>query len=69
MAKQAAEVDLLTEERNFHKQSTSRMNAVEYEALDMGVHRAGAGVSGEQVQLLRRLWTEQSVAAKAASIP
>src|ERR1700722_11334671 len=59
VAKQAAEVDLLSEGR-------CRLcvgigwNAVEYEALGKAFTDRGRRMS-EQVELMRRLWTEQSV--------
>jgi probable F420-dependent oxidoreductase len=59
VAKQAAEVDLLTGGR-FRLGIGLGWNAVEYEAL--GQSFAGRGVRmAEQVALLRRLWTEPSV--------
>jgi probable F420-dependent oxidoreductase len=59
VAKQAAEVDLLTEGR-FRLGIGIGWNAVEYEAL--GKEFSNRGVrSEEQVALLRRLWTEPSV--------
>lgn len=59
VAKQAAEVDLLTEGR-FRFGVGIGWNAVEYEALgeDFGVRGAR---SEEQIALMRRLWTERSV--------
>jgi probable F420-dependent oxidoreductase len=59
VAKQAAEVDLLTEGR-FRLGVGLGWNAVEYEALGKDFATRGRRVD-EQVQLLRRLWTEQSV--------
>src|ERR1700736_2816142 len=58
-AKQAAEVDLLTEGR-FRFGVGIGWNAVEYEALGKDFSNRGAR-SEEQVTLLRRLWTEQTV--------
>lgn len=58
-AKQAAEVDLLTEGR-FRMGIGLGWNAVEYEALGKDFHDRGRRL-GEQVQLMRRLWTERSV--------
>jgi probable F420-dependent oxidoreductase len=59
VAKQAAEVDILTEGR-FRLGVGLGWNAVEYEAL--GKEFAGRGRRlGEQVALLRRLWTERVV--------
>jgi probable F420-dependent oxidoreductase len=59
VAKQAAEVDLLSEGR-FRLGVGLGWNEVEYEALgqDFGTR---APRLGEQVELMRRLWTERSV--------
>jgi probable F420-dependent oxidoreductase len=59
VAKQAAEVDLLTN-GNFRLGIGLGWNAVEYEALGQEFTKRGARMS-EQVALLRRLWTEHSV--------
>lgn len=59
VAKQAAEVDLLTEGR-FRLGVGLGWNAVEYEALGKDFSDRGRRIT-EQVQLLRRLWTERSV--------
>jgi probable F420-dependent oxidoreductase len=59
VAKQAAEVDLLTEGR-FRLGIGLGWNAVEYEALGKSFTDRGRRME-EQVQLLRRLWTERSV--------
>jgi probable F420-dependent oxidoreductase len=59
VAKQAAEVDLLTDGR-FRLGVGLGWNAVEYEALGQDFSNRGARVE-EQVTLLRRLWTEQTV--------
>ena len=59
VAKQAAEVDLLTQGR-FRLGVGLGWNAVEYEALGKDFTNRGAR-SEEQVELLRRLWTEPSV--------
>ncbi|MGH3276802.1 MAG: LLM class F420-dependent oxidoreductase [Streptosporangiaceae bacterium] len=59
VAKQATEVDLLTNGR-FRLGIGIGWNHVEYEALGKDFTSRGRR-SGEQVQLLRRLWTEQSV--------
>jgi probable F420-dependent oxidoreductase len=59
VAKQAAEVDLLTEGK-FRLGIGLGWNAVEYEALGKDFTNRGKR-SEEQVSLLRRLWTEQSV--------
>jgi probable F420-dependent oxidoreductase len=59
VAKQAAEVDLLCEGR-LRLGVGLGWNAVEYEALGKDFSDRGAR-SDEQVTLLRRLWTEQTV--------
>lgn len=59
VAKQAAEVDVLTEGR-FRLGVGLGWNAVEYEALGKDFTDRGRRLS-EQVALLRRLWTERSV--------
>ena len=59
VAKQAAEVDLLTSGR-FRLGVGVGWNAVEYDALGIPFSTRGARLD-EQVQLLRRLWTERSV--------
>jgi probable F420-dependent oxidoreductase len=59
VAKQAAEVDLLTGGR-FRLGVGLGWNPVEYEALDKDFTNRGRRL-GEQVELLRRLWTEPSV--------
>jgi probable F420-dependent oxidoreductase len=59
VAKQAAEVDLLTGGR-FRLGVGLGWNAVEYEALGKDFSDRGRRI-GEQVALLRRLWTEQTV--------
>ncbi len=59
VAKQAAEVDLLTRGR-FRLGVGLGWNAVEYEALGKDFSNRGKR-SEEQVALLRRLWTEQTV--------
>lgn len=59
VAKQAAEVDLLTRGR-FRLGIGLGWNAVEYEALGRNFSDRGTRVV-EQVALLRRLWTEQTV--------
>jgi probable F420-dependent oxidoreductase len=59
VAKQAAEVDLLTEGR-FRLGVGLGWNAVEYEALGKDFTNRGRRLE-EQVALLRRLWTERSV--------
>ena len=59
VAKQAAEVDLLTEGR-FRLGVGIGWNAVEYEALGEDFSTRGRRLE-EQVGLLRRLWTERTV--------
>jgi probable F420-dependent oxidoreductase len=59
VAKQAAEVDLLTEGR-FRLGVGVGWNPVEYEALGQPFHQRGRRVT-EQIGLLRRLWTERSI--------
>jgi probable F420-dependent oxidoreductase len=59
VAKQAAEVDLLTNGR-FRLGIGLGWNAVEYEALGKNFADRGRRLT-EQVTLLRRLWTERSV--------
>ena len=59
VAKQAAQVDILTEGR-FRLGVGLGWNRVEYEALGRDFSDRGRRI-GEQVRLLRRLWTERSV--------
>lgn len=59
VAKQAAEIDLLTEGR-FRLGVAVGWNEVEYEALGQDFRKRGRRLD-EQVPLLRRLWTERSV--------
>ena len=59
VAKQAAEIDLLTEGR-FRLGVAVGWNEVEYEALGQEFRKRGKRLD-EQVPLLRRLWTERSV--------
>src|SRR5262249_2710144 len=59
VAKQAAEVDLLTEGR-LRLGVGLGWNAVEYEALGQPFHQRGRRLS-EQIGLLRSLWTEATV--------
>ena len=59
VAKQAAEVDILTNGR-FRLGVGLGWNAVEYDALGMNFSDRGRR-SVEQVEVLRRLWTERSV--------
>src|SRR4051812_41650087 len=58
-AKQAAEVDLLTNGR-FRFGVGIGWNAVEYEALGQPFDQRGRRLS-EQIELMRRLWTEPSL--------
>jgi probable F420-dependent oxidoreductase len=59
VAKQAAEVDLLTGGK-FRLGVGIGWNAVEYEALGKDFSNRGRRLE-EQIQLMRRLWTEQTV--------
>ncbi len=59
VAKQAAEVDLLTEGR-FRLGVGLGWNEVEYDALGKDFHNRGARIV-EQVELMRKLWSEPSV--------
>src|SRR5208282_4824393 len=59
VAKQAAEVDLLTGGK-FRLGVGLGWNAVEYEALGKNFADRGSRVAG-QVELMRRLWTERTV--------
>jgi len=59
VAKQAAEIDLLTGGK-FRLGVGIGWNPVEYEALGQDFSNRGRRL-GEQVELMRRLWTEQSV--------
>lgn len=59
VAKQAAEVDLLSGGR-FRLGVGIGWNAVEYEALGKDFSNRGQRIA-EQVELMRRLWTEESV--------
>jgi probable F420-dependent oxidoreductase len=59
VAKQAAEVDVLTEGR-FRFGIGLGWNKIEYDALGADFHTRGRRMD-EQVALLRRLWTERSV--------
>jgi probable F420-dependent oxidoreductase len=61
VAKQAAEVDLLTEGR-FRLGVGLGWNRVEYEALGQSFTTRGRRLS-EQIEVLRRLWTERTVDA------
>jgi probable F420-dependent oxidoreductase len=64
VAKQAAEVDLLTG-GNFRLGVGLGWNAVEYEALGKSFTDRGRRM-GEQIPLLRRLWTEPTVTHHSA---
>jgi len=64
VAKQAAEVDLLTGGR-FRLGVGLGWNAVEYEALGKTFSERGRRVD-DQVELLRRLWTQPSVTYESA---
>lgn len=59
VAKQAAELDLLTGGR-FRLGVGVGWNAVEYEALGVPFSTRGARIE-EQVRMLRRLWTERAI--------
>jgi probable F420-dependent oxidoreductase len=59
VAKQAVEIDILTEGR-FRLGVGIGWNHVEYEALGIDFHTRGARFE-EQIALLRRLWTEECV--------
>ena len=61
VAKQAAEVDLLTDGR-FRLGVGLGWNRVEYEALGQSFTTRGRRLS-EQIEVLRRLWTERTVDA------
>lgn len=61
VAKQAAEIDLLTNGR-FRLGIGVGWNRIEYDGLGEDFTTRGRR-SGEQVELLRRLWTEQTVTA------
>ncbi|MCU1430671.1 MAG: hypothetical protein JWL83_4671 [Actinomycetia bacterium] len=65
VAKQAAEVDLLTGGR-FRLGVGLGWNAVEYEALGRDFHDRGRRIE-EQVEVMRRLWTEPSVTHEGTS--
>jgi probable F420-dependent oxidoreductase len=65
VAKQAAEVDLLTGGR-FRLGVGIGWNPVEYEALGKDFSDRGRR-SSEQIELLRRLWTEESVTHEGPS--
>jgi probable F420-dependent oxidoreductase len=64
VAKQAAEVDLLTG-GNFRLGVGVGWNKVEYDSLGADFSTRGAR-QGEQIELLRRLWTERSVTFEGA---
>ena len=62
VAKQAAEVDVLTG-GNFRLGVGVGWNQVEYEALNENFHNRGRREE-EQIEVMRRLWTEESVSFK-----
>lgn len=62
VAKQAAEVDILTNGR-LRLGVANGWNAVEYEVLNENFHNRGRRIE-EQVEVMRRLWTEESVTFK-----
>lgn len=59
VAKQAAEVDLLTNER-LRLGVANGWNDAEYESLNENFHNRGRRIE-EQVEVMRRLWTEEVV--------
>lgn len=59
VAKQAAEVDLLTNER-LRLGVANGWNDAEYEALNEDFHNRGRRIE-EQVEVMRRLWTQEVV--------
>lgn len=59
LAKQAAEVDILSGGR-LRLVTAVGWSDVEYEAMGVDFHRRGA-ILDEQVEVLRRLWTEEAV--------
>jgi probable F420-dependent oxidoreductase len=59
VAKQAAEVDVLTGGR-LRLGVAIGWNAVEYEALNENFHNRGRRI-GEQIEVMRRLWTQEIV--------
>ena len=67
LAKQAAEVDLLSSGR-FRLGVGIGWNKVEYEALGENFGNRGKR-SEEQIEVMRRLWTEQSVTFDGNSTP
>src|SRR4051794_18278609 len=67
VAKQAAEVDLLTEGR-FRLGVGIGWNPVEYETLGKSFGDRGRRM-GDQIELLRRLWTERSVTVEGTDEP
>jgi probable F420-dependent oxidoreductase len=64
LAKQAAQVDILTEGR-FRLGVGLGWNAVEYEALGKDFTTRGRR-AGDQIELMRKLWTEESVTFSSA---
>ncbi len=65
VAKQAAEVDLLSGGGRLRLGLGVGWNEVEYEALGLSYSQRGARLE-EQIPLLRRLWTEESVTFNGA---
>ena len=59
VAKQAAEVDLLTNER-LRLGVANGWNEAEYETLNENFHNRGRRIE-EQIEVMRRLWTEEVV--------
>ena len=59
VAKQAAEVDILTNQR-LRLGVANGWNDVEYEVLNENFHNRGRRIE-EQIEVMRRLWTEESV--------
>ena len=59
VAKQAAEVDILTNER-LRLGVANGWNAAEYETLNEDFHNRGRRIE-EQIEVMRRLWTEEAV--------
>jgi probable F420-dependent oxidoreductase len=62
VAKQAAEVDILTDQR-LRLGVANGWNAVEFESLNEDFHNRGRRIE-EQIEVMRRLWTEEVVTFK-----